>query len=63
MTWHDEFTETVQADRVESIDTIAYSKSWVEAISDWDFNGSHDGFRCHGRNSERKLSPSAGFSS
>ena len=45
MTWHDEFTETVQADWVESLDSIAYSKSWVEAISYRDFNGKcHDGF-------------------
>ena len=45
MTWHDEFTETVAADWVESVDTIAYSKSWVEAISYWDVNGKcHDGF-------------------
>lgn len=45
MTWHNEFTETVQADWVESIYTIAYSKPWVEAISYWDFNGNgHDAF-------------------
>jgi len=45
MTWHNEFTETVQADWVESVYTIAYSKPWVEAISYWDFNGKgHDGF-------------------
>jgi len=45
MTWHSEFTETVQADWVESVYTIAYSKPWVEAISYWDFNGKgHDGF-------------------
>jgi hypothetical protein len=39
MTWHNEFTETLQADWVESVYTIAYSKPWVEAISYWDFNG------------------------
>lgn len=45
MTWHNEFTETVQADWVESVYTIAYSKPWIEAISYWDFNGKgHDGF-------------------
>ena len=45
MTWHNEFTESVQADWVESVYTIAYSKPWVEAISYWDFNGrGHDGF-------------------
>jgi len=45
MTWHNEFTETVQADWVESVYTIAYSKPWVEAISYWDLNGKgHDGF-------------------
>ncbi len=45
MTWHNEFTESVQADWVESIYTIAYSKPWVEAITYWDFNGrGADGF-------------------
>lgn len=45
MAWHNEFTESVQADWVESVYTIAYSKPWVEAISYWDFNGKgHDGF-------------------
>ena len=45
MTWHDGFTETVQADWVESVDTIAYNKSLVEAISYWNFDGKcHDGF-------------------
>ena len=45
MTWHDEFTETVQPDWVESVDTIAYNKSLVEAISYWNFDGKcHDGF-------------------
>ena len=45
MTWHDELTETEQADWVESLDTFACSKSWVEAISYRDFNRKcHDGF-------------------
>ena len=45
MTWHREFTETTQADYLEYLYTIAYSKPWVEAISWWDFNGvGHDGF-------------------
>src|ERR1035437_2867664 len=45
MTWHNEFTESVQADWVESAYTIAYSKPWVEAITYWDFNGKgRDGF-------------------
>jgi endo-1,4-beta-xylanase len=45
MAWHNNFTETIQADYVESIYTIAYSKPWVEAITYWDFNGiGHDGF-------------------
>lgn len=45
MTWHNEFTETVQADWVEYAYTIAYSKPWIEAITYWDFNGrGHDGF-------------------
>lgn len=45
MTCHNEFTETVQADWVESVDAIAYSKPWLEAIFYWDFNGKgHDGF-------------------
>jgi hypothetical protein len=45
MVWHDDFTETIQADYVESVYTIAYSKPWLEAITCWDFNGSgHDGF-------------------
>ena len=45
MTWHNEFSESVQADWVEAVYTIAYSKPWVEAISYWDFNGKgHDGF-------------------
>jgi endo-1,4-beta-xylanase len=45
MSWHNEFNETVQADWVESVYTIAYSKPEVEAISYWDFNGKgHDGF-------------------
>lgn len=35
----------MQADWVESVYTIAYSKPWVEPISYWDFNGKgHDGF-------------------
>jgi hypothetical protein len=45
MTWHDEGTQTVPGDWIESVDTIAYSKSWVEAISCWNFNRKcHDGF-------------------
>jgi endo-1,4-beta-xylanase len=45
MTWHNEFTETVQADWVEHAYTIAYSKPWIEAITYWDFNGKgNDGF-------------------
>jgi len=45
MVWHNEFSETVQADWVESVYTIAYSKPGVEAISYWDFDGKgHDGF-------------------
>ncbi|MGD0157075.1 MAG: endo-1,4-beta-xylanase [Terracidiphilus sp.] len=39
MTWHNEFTETVQADWVEYAYTICYSKPWMKAISYWDFNG------------------------
>jgi hypothetical protein len=62
MTWHNEFTETVQADWVDSVYTIAYSKPRVEAISYWHFNGKgHDGFVYQGRKAERKLSPPAGF--
>jgi endo-1,4-beta-xylanase len=45
MTWHNEFTESVQADWVEHAYTIAYSKPWIEAITYWDFNGKgNDGF-------------------
>ncbi len=45
MTWHNEFNETTQADWIEQLYTIAYSKPWVEAITYWDFNGrGHDGF-------------------
>jgi GH35 family endo-1,4-beta-xylanase len=45
MAWHVDFTETIQADYIESLYTIAYSKPYVEAITYWDFNGiGHDGF-------------------
>jgi len=45
MAWHGEFTETIQADYVESVYTLAYSKPYVEAITYWDFNGAGtDGF-------------------
>jgi hypothetical protein len=33
MVWHDDFTETIQADYVESVYTIAYSKPWLEAFT------------------------------
>jgi hypothetical protein len=39
MSWHNEFTQTVQADWVEYAYTICYSKPWMKAISYWDFNG------------------------
>jgi GH35 family endo-1,4-beta-xylanase len=36
--WHGEkFTETIQADWVESIYTILYSKPYIDAITWWDF--------------------------
>jgi len=45
MVWHGDFTETIQADYIESVYTLAYSKPYVEAITYWDFNGiGHDGF-------------------
>ena len=45
MTWHGDFTETIQADYIEGLYTLAYSKPYVEAITYWDFNGTgHDGF-------------------
>jgi GH35 family endo-1,4-beta-xylanase len=45
MAWHVDFTETIQADYIESLYTLAYSKPYVEAITYWDFNGvGHDGF-------------------
>jgi len=45
MQWHGDFTETIQADYVESAYTLAYSKPYVEAITYWDFTGiGHDGF-------------------
>ena len=45
MVWHGDFTETIQADYIESAYTLAYSKPYVEAITYWDFNGAgHDGF-------------------
>ena len=44
MTWHDEFTETVQTDWGKSVDSIAYSRAWVEAICYRDFHRKcHDG--------------------
>jgi hypothetical protein len=64
MTWHNEFTETLQADWVESVYTIAYSKPWVEAISYWDFNRkgmTPSSPPNHRGEAERKLSPSAVF--
>jgi GH35 family endo-1,4-beta-xylanase len=49
MLWHgDSFTETIQADWIEQIYTIAYSKPYLDAISYWDFADpgfiSHAGF-------------------
>ena len=45
LAWHNDFTETTQADYLEYLYTLAYSKPWVEAITWWDFNGrGHDGF-------------------
>jgi len=45
MAWHNEFTQTVQADWVEYAYTISYSKPWMKAISYWDFNGKgNDGY-------------------
>lgn len=45
MAWHVDFTETIQADYIASLYTIAYSKPYVEAITYWDFDGvGHDGF-------------------
>lgn len=45
MEWHGPFSETIQADWIESVYTLAYSKPWVEAITYWSFNDpGHDGF-------------------
>jgi endo-1,4-beta-xylanase len=46
MLWHgDRFTETIQADWIEQMYTIAYSKPNLEAISYWDF--ADPGFIAH----------------
>ncbi len=46
MLWHgDRFTETIQADWIEQMYTIAYSKPYVEAITYWDF--ADPGFIAH----------------
>jgi endo-1,4-beta-xylanase len=45
MLWHGDFAETIQADYVESVYTLAYRKPYVEGITYWDFNDiGHDDF-------------------
>jgi hypothetical protein len=45
MLWHGDFTETIQADDIESVYTLAYHKPYGEGITYWDFNGiGHDNF-------------------
>jgi endo-1,4-beta-xylanase len=39
MLCHGDFTETIQADYIESVYTLAYRKPYVEAITYGDFNG------------------------
>ncbi|MGB9620477.1 MAG: endo-1,4-beta-xylanase, partial [Armatimonadota bacterium] len=55
--WHAPHSQATQADWVEQLWTIAYSKPFIEAITYWDFadKGSH--FWCHGGFLDSNLKP------
>ncbi len=58
--WHgEEFTETIQADWVEGMYTILYSKSYVEAITWWDFDD--PGFVSHGGLINEDMTPKESY--
>ncbi len=58
--WHGkEFTETIQADWVESVYTILYSKSYIEAITYWDM--SDPGFVPHGGLVNKDMTPKESY--
>jgi endo-1,4-beta-xylanase len=59
--WHGtEFTETIQADWVESVYTMLYSKSYIDAITWWDM--SDPGFVPHGGLVNEDMSPKESYS-
>jgi endo-1,4-beta-xylanase len=58
--WHgEEFTETIQADWVESVYTILYSKPYVDAITWWDM--ADPAFVPHGGLVNEDLSPKESY--
>lgn len=58
--WHGkEFTETIQADWVESVYTILYSKPYVDAITWWDMTD--PAFVPHGGLVNADMSPKEGY--
>ncbi|MGK7945511.1 MAG: endo-1,4-beta-xylanase [Microcystaceae cyanobacterium] len=46
--WHKPWSETIQADWIEQFYTLCYSKSYIEAITWWDFSDSINHFWAHG---------------
>jgi endo-1,4-beta-xylanase len=59
--WHGkEFTETIQADWVESVYTMLYSKTYVDAITWWDMTD--PGFVPHGGFFNQDMSPKESYS-
>jgi GH35 family endo-1,4-beta-xylanase len=46
--WHQPWSETIQADWIEQFYTLCYSKSYIEAITWWDFSDQIGHFWAHG---------------
>ncbi|MGK7930863.1 MAG: endo-1,4-beta-xylanase [Microcystaceae cyanobacterium] len=46
--WHNPWSESIQADWIEQFYTLCYSKSYVEAVTWWDFSDSINHFWAHG---------------
>jgi GH35 family endo-1,4-beta-xylanase len=60
MAWHGEhFTETIQADWIEQLYTIAFSKPYIVALTWWDF--SDPAFVPHGGLLRKDMTPKEGY--
>ncbi|MBR8831280.1 MAG: hypothetical protein N5P05_001531 [Chroococcopsis gigantea SAG 12.99] len=58
--WRARWSEAVQADWIEAFYTIAYSKSYIQAISWWDLSDNGN-FWPHGGLSRKDLTPKLGY--